>query len=80
MKASVVLDTRPRASSGRSTASSLSRWMMHAMRAGAERIAHYRLRYSSHELNQQLLEHIERQDPATAREIRKLFGLQGRDR
>jgi hypothetical protein len=51
--------------------------MMHAMRAGAERVARYRLRYSPRELSQPLLEHIERQDSATARKIRKLFGLTG---
>lgn len=78
MKANVVLDMRSRPSSSR-TASSLRRRIVHAIRSRAEGVARYRLRYASHELSQQLLEHIERQDPATAREIRKLFGLSGRD-
>jgi hypothetical protein len=59
------------------TASSLRRSIVRAVCAAAERVARYRLRYSPHELSQPLLEHIERQDPATAREIRKLFGLTG---
>lgn len=75
MEVNVVLDARARAAPGRTSAASLRRWILRAIRTGAERVARYRLRYSSHELSQQLLEHIERQDPVTAREIRKLFGL-----
>ena len=54
-------------------ASHLRRSILRAIRTGAERAARNQLRHSSHELSQQLLERIERQDPALAREIRKLF-------
>jgi hypothetical protein len=45
-------------------------------RAWAEDATRERLRYSARELSQEILECAERADPHSAREIRKLFGLE----